>query len=349
MMRNFGLSKYHATFLNLKRLQGLPFSRKIRYMVSAFCGETCRVRTFGTWGLRLVEINLTNRCQCRCLHCYAMDTPEGSVENELSTDEVMRLIDDIEKMGATEIILTGGEPLLRGDILELVEYGHSRGLVVRLITNGILLDESLVRKLKNSGLNWCSISIDSSDPAVHDRFRNYPGCFEKAMDGFLMLNKYKIPSSMISVARKELIYSGDLEKIVSMAKKIGASVVRINFPVPIGRYQNQTDQILSFNEREQVRSLLDSGFVSMESPKERTRCTAAVTKIHILPNGDVTPCVFTPLTFGNIRDRKLIDIWKSMDGFIKEYKKSGQCPVCDPLLRKKLFDAAENQKSGSSF
>lgn len=338
------LNKFHADLLNLKRLNGLSLSSKARYLTKALIGEILRVRIFGTFGLRLVEISLTDRCQCRCVHCYAAERLKSSKKSELTTDELILLIKDIKKLGATEIVFTGGEPLLREDILKLINYAHEIGLISRLITNGILLDDALVGDLKKAGLNWCSISIDSPKPNAHDEFRRYPGCFDKAMNGFRLLSKYKIPSSIISVARKNLISSGELEEIVALGKKIGVTVVRINFPVPIGRFYDHQDQVLSLEEREHVRKLLGTGIVSMESPREGTKCTAAVTKLNIHTNGDVTPCVFVPLPFGNIRTQKLTEIWQAMDNYIQEYKISGQCPMCDPFLRKKLFDSATEHK-----
>ena len=338
------MNKFRGDFHNLKRLKGLSLPRKIVYLIKALTGEILRVRILGAFNLRLVEISLTDRCQCRCVHCYAHDELSASKNNELTTDELIQLLKDIKKIGATEIIFTGGEPLLREDILTLINYAHKMGLVTRLITNGIMLDDAFVGDLKKAGLSWCSISIDSPKPEAHDRFRGYPGCFNKAMKGFQLLSKNKIPFSIIAVARKELIHSGELEEIVALGRKVGATVVRVNFPVPIGRYYNQQDIVLNYEERERVRKLLGTGFVSMESPKEGTKCTAAVTKLNIHANGDVTPCVFTPLPFGNIRNQTLIEIWHAMDNYIQEYKISGQCPMCDPFLRKKLFDTAKERE-----
>ena len=335
--------KIRADLLSLKRLRGLPLGRKMRYLIGAIVGEVFRTRSFGPLGLRLVEISLTDRCQCRCIHCYVAQKAEGDFNAEVTTQEVFWLLDDIVKIGGTEIIFTGGEPLLRHDILDLVSYAHKRGLVVRLITNGVLLSESLVKSLKKAGLSWCSISIDSPHAEEHDRFRRYEGCFENAVNGLLLLVKHKIPCSIIAVARKEIIYNGELEDIVKLGMQLGVTVVRINFPVPIGRYKNRDDQVLNLEERNEVRKLLRYGMVTMESPKEETKCTAAVTKLSVMINGDVTPCVFVPLPYGNIHQHKLSEIWKAMDDYVKEYKIKGQCPMCDPFLRGKLFDAIEQK------
>ena len=155
--------------------------------------------------------------------------------------------------------------------------------------------------------------------------------------------KNKIPCNIITVARKELVYSGELDEIVRIGQKIGVTVVRINFPVPIGRLANQDNQTLNLEEREKVRELLRYGNVVMESPREGTICTAAVTKVNILANGDVTPCVFVPLPYGNIRKSRFPEIWKSMADYNKQFKISGKCTMCDPILRERVFNAAEKQ------
>ena len=337
------LTKYNAQLLSLKRLNGLPFSRKISYAANAIFGEALRVRTFGTLGLRLVEISLTDRCQCRCGHCFASTQQPLPEEDELETLRIKALIDDLSKMGVPEVCFSGGEPLLRHDILEIVSYAHSRGLVARLITNGILLNEQMVANLKHAGLNWCSLSIDSPKSAAHDAFRRYPGCYDKVIEGLKLLVKYKIPCSIITVARKELLNSGELEEIVQIGKRIGVTVVRINFPVPIGRFINQENQTLNFEEREKVRELLRYGNVVMEAPSEGTKCTAAVTKVNILPNGNVTPCVFVPLSYGNIRENSFSEIWNSMAEYSKQFKVNGTCPMCDSILRERVYSAAEKQ------
>jgi MoaA/NifB/PqqE/SkfB family radical SAM enzyme len=301
----------------------------------------------GALGLRLVEISITDRCQCRCNHCFAATKNLTSTADELSKVEIISLLDDIKRMGGTEVCFSGGEPLLRNDIMQLVNYAHQIGLVARLITNGILLTDGIVKDLKQAGLSWCSISIDSPKPEIHDEFRCYPGCFEKAITGLRSLVKHKVPCNIITVARKDLIHSGGLEEIVTLGQNIGVTMVRINFPLPLGRFKDRQEQVLSLEEREQVRKLLSCGIVSMAFPRERTKCTAAVTKINILANGDVTPCVFVPRSYGNLRQHTLNEIWLAMEEHIQKYESKGQCPMCDLYLRKKLFDEIGHKARGS--
>jgi len=308
-------------------------------------GEIFASDLFGSCGLRLVEISLTDRCQCRCEHCFAATENALPIQDELSTLEIEALLDDLAAMRVSEVCFSGGEPLLRSDIVELVAYAATKGLMVRLISNGIAFTEKLVSELKRAGLNWCSVSIDSPEPQMHDTFRGYPGCFERAMAGLKMLNHHGVPASIITIARKNMISSGELEKIVSLGKELGVITVRINFPVPIGRWDGREDFTLSLKEREAVRDLLRYGIVSMESPRESSKCTAGLSKINILPNGDVTPCVFIPLRYGNIRQQKLGEIMQLMGNYHREFKMRGHCPMGDPAMREKILAAAE-QRAG---
>jgi len=321
---------------NLRRVAGLPWAKKVYYIINTIIGETLRTRSIGTLGLRLVEIGLTRRCQCRCAHCAVAITEASSETNELTTSEVRSILDQVAAMHVTEVCFTGGEPLLRQDLVDLVRYAYQLRLVPKISTNGILLSDSLISKLKKAGLAWCAVSIDSAQPGQHDELRRYPGCYEKAIKGINGLVKHGIPTSIVTYTRKNSIYTGDLAEIVALGRTLNVAVVRINFLVPIGRLENQENQTLTFEEREEVRKLLKDGIVSMESPREGTRCTAAVTKIHITPNGDVTPCIFIPMPYGNVRQKSFREIWQTLADFDRMDKPKGHCPMCDPAFRRRL-------------
>src|SRR5574340_335810 len=135
----------------------------------------------GTNDLFLLAINLTNRCNLACAHCY-MDakTLKYGGENELTTQEVCGLLDEIAGRSAeTMVVLTGGEPLMRSDLEELVAHGVKRGLSMVVGTNGVALTDKRVQSLKAAGAMGAGISIDSLDPAKHDAFRGLPGRSEE--------------------------------------------------------------------------------------------------------------------------------------------------------------------------
>ena len=124
------LNRFRVVPLHSKRLSGLPLRRKVRYVATAAFGELMRQRAFASSGLRLVEISLTDRCQCRCEHCFSATADPCLPEDELSTAEVRSLLDDLSSMGVTEVCFSGGEPLLRDDILDLVRHASRKSLGV---------------------------------------------------------------------------------------------------------------------------------------------------------------------------------------------------------------------------
>ena len=122
----------------------------------------------------IMSWNVTRECNLKCGHCY-INAADKKLSNELTTAEGKKLIDQICEVSHPLLVLSGGEPLLRQDIFELISYGSSKGLKMGLGSNGSLIDENVARKLKEAGIATVSISIDSHIPAQHDDFRGVAG------------------------------------------------------------------------------------------------------------------------------------------------------------------------------
>lgn len=129
----------------------------------------------------VVVWNITRTCNLRCRHCYT-DSDAKRYPRELSTDEALRVIDDLAEIRVPRILLSGGEPLLREDIMQLISYANFRGLRVVLSTNGTLIDEATARYLKSAGVKYVGISLDGIG-AANDEFRGVRGAFERAVAG----------------------------------------------------------------------------------------------------------------------------------------------------------------------
>ncbi len=149
-----------------------------------------------------------------------------------------------------------------------------------------------------------------------------------------------IPASITTYVRRGKLANGHLNAIIDMGHSLGVETVRILFPVPIGGLENAQCEVLSQQERQMVRKLLSDPLVTLESPKENTRCTAAVTKVNVMPDGNVTPCVFVPMSYGNVRQERLASIWKRMAEFDSMWKPDGQCPMCDEAFREKIMESS---------
>ncbi len=129
----------------------------------------------------VVVWNSTRSCNLRCIHCY-MDSEPGNYAGELTTSEAKSFIDGLAAFKVPVLLISGGEPLVRKDLFELVDYAKSRNMRVTVSTNGTLIDAGMARRLKKAGVGYVGISLDGIG-ANNDRFRRKEGAFEDALRG----------------------------------------------------------------------------------------------------------------------------------------------------------------------
>lgn len=297
-----------------------------------------------------VVFSVTYKCQCNCIHCSINDYKNE--DDELSIDEIKRAIDFIDNWGPVKIIFFGGEPLLRRDIIQLVDYVAKKGIRVSIDTNCLLLDEDMIAQLKNARISNINISIDSCRGDIHDVLRQKKGSFRSAINGLNLCVQYKIPCLISTYASKRAIVEGDLEGIIKLAKVIGVSGVKILFPILSGKWRTSEQQKLSTEEESHVRSLLNPSFVYIEDAlamvgNNGKGCSAMERNlIYISPYGDVQPCPAIPITFGNIRKESLEKIIKTMEGsaFFNKYGSCETCLMNESIFRESYFSSKSAQK-----
>ena len=187
-----------------------------------------------------VSWNLTQRCNLFCAHCYISAAPGAPAADELSTDECRRVMADIARVNpGTFLILTGGEPLLRKDIFDLAALGRDHGFTVVLGTNGVLLRETQARRMKAAGVQGASLSLDSTDPGRHDRFRHLPGAWQGAVRATEALRGEGLDFSLhMSVTDWNV---GEIPAMIDLAQALGARVLNFFFLVRTGRGEGLTD------------------------------------------------------------------------------------------------------------
>jgi len=130
----------------------------------------------------VVVWNMTKRCNLKCVHCYAQAVDPDQGVDDISTAQAKTMIDDLAAYGAPVMLFSGGEPLVRKDLVELASHATSRGMRAVISTNGTLITKEKARELKSVGLSYVGISLDGGEE-VHDRFRKVPGAFKKALEG----------------------------------------------------------------------------------------------------------------------------------------------------------------------
>ena len=330
-------------------------------------GDAARVEGFAR--PYVVSWNLTYRCNLACEHCYldAGGTPLVGTENfadrsELGTEECFRVIDELAAFAPECVtILTGGEPLLRRDILEIVRRASERGLWVVVGTNGVSITENLARRLAEAGARGLSLSLDALDPDRHDRFRRVRGAWQNTVEGAEILNRTGLPFIVQTTAGSHNI--GELEAIADFAHdRLAAKVWNLYFLVPTGRGQfvsditpAQYDEVLGSLYRIQtkytrrmlvnakcaphyIKTVLETAGVETGLSQIRTYsggaggCPAGTHYMGIRPNGDVTPCPYLPVFAGNLRRSPLADLWTSSELFTDIRRRSslgGRCGACE--------------------
>src|SRR6187455_1912445 len=196
----------------------------------------------------VVSWNLTYRCNLACEHCYldAGGSPQVGTESfadrsELDTEGCFKVIDDLAAFAPECVtILTGGEPLLRRDILEIVQRAAERGLWVVVGTNGVRISENVARRLADAGARGLSLSLDALDADRHDRFRKVRGAWRNTVEGAEILNRTGLPFIVQTTAGSHNL--GELEAIADFAyERLAAKVWNLYFLVPTGRGQFVSD------------------------------------------------------------------------------------------------------------
>jgi len=191
--------------------------------------------------LYLIAVNLTRRCNLRCAHCYLdAATLEHGSDDELSSEEVCSLLDDIAgRSTETMVVLTGGEPLLRRDLETLLEHGSKLGLFMVVGSNGVLLNDKRVQSLKAAGAMGIGISLDSLDPEQHNRFRGSPKAWQKTLAGMEACRQHGLAFQIhFSVTETN---AHEVQAMIDFARASGAWVLNFFFLVCTGRGESMTD------------------------------------------------------------------------------------------------------------
>jgi len=186
--------------------------------------------------LKLLFWEATIKCNLACAHCRRLETNEAVV-TDLSTSQAKELIEQLAQLGRTQpmmpaLVFSGGEPLCRDDIFELVDYAESFGITPALATNGTMINPVTAQKIAGSGIVRVAVSLDGATDEVHDKLRQLDGSFEQALEGIKQLRKKEIPFQINITLTKH--NAGQLEDVYELASSLGAVAVHIFMLVPVG-------------------------------------------------------------------------------------------------------------------
>lgn len=318
----------------------------------------------------LVVWDITYACNLKCKHCYA--SAGKSLDDELTTEEAKQVIDKLDRVCVPIIAFSGGEPLVRKDIFELTNYAGNKGIYVAVATNATLITKEKAKMMKESGIRFVQISLDGANSETHDSFRGINGVYDKTIqgikncvdEGFFVniaatatkYNYKEIPKiidlcenldvnwfmlyNFIPTGRGEFIVENDLtpferEELLNelwIKLKNGGTVNVLSTAPQFARVALESE--IGKNEK-----IVPTHFANPSLSQKLVNlaefiggCGCGRFYCAIRPNGNIEPCVFFPLTIGNIKDDDFEKLWIN-NPILKELRNKdilqGYCSKCE--------------------
>jgi AdoMet-dependent heme synthase len=262
-----------------------------------------------------VQLDITYRCNERCVHCYLDHHDHG----EMTTAEILRLIEEMADAGVLTLTLSGGEIFLRKDLFEIVEHARRLTFCVKLKTNALLIGAREAARLRDLAVQEIQVSIYSHRPEVHDSITLVPGSLKRSLSAIRFLKAQDLKVVMANVLMRQNM--SDYAAVKDLAEEIG---VGFTLDPTITPMMDGNRSILSLGaDADTLRDVFrdsvvvgdvdefcaipsDTGEVNLDSRP----CSAGHTTCYVSPYGDVFPCVQFPLPTGNVRRERFVDIWR---------------------------------------
>jgi len=302
--------------------------------------------------LRLLFWESTIRCNLHCAHCRRVDD-EDTACDDLTADQARGMISQLADVGKAQpfmpiLVFSGGEPLCRPDIFDLIDDARGRGIRAALATNGTLVDGAIARQIRDSGVARVSVSLDGATAEVHNRLRQLDGSFEQALAGVRCLADHGVPFQINVTLTKHNAHQ--IEDVYQLAKTLGAAAVHVFMLVPVGcgqvlaetdmlspqQYEDMLVQICRLDARGEIeikvtcgphyeRVKRQHGLAKAHAVSDRPHaaapgahphgktsrgCLAGLGVVFVAHQGDVFPCGYLPVKCGNILQQPLEEIWR---------------------------------------
>lgn len=294
-------------------------------------------------------IELTNKCNFKCVHCYNFDRTDDSAidlhKDSLTRTEVFDVIDDLAKLGALYINFSGGEATAHPDILDFIQHVKSHHMAPRLKSNGNLITKSFAQKLIASGLDGIDISLYGASEAVYQKFTGIKGSFQRTLNG--IDNLLELGADLhVSL----IIHRDNADQIEEMIQICRSRNILFQFSLEITeRYDGSSGARNHEITLDQYQELITGKFkeyFTTNNQERAVQCSCARSVCGISSKGDVYPCIGAPIKSGNIKEQRLTDIWKNSRELqnIRNLKKSDfkSCQSCE-------YIESCNRSSGSIY
>lgn len=287
----------------------------------------------------------TNACNAKCIHC-STDALKA-YNNELTTQEVKDMFSEFASLGIFDIAISGGEPFVRKDILEILEHIKSLGLKVGIGSNGSIINNSILNKLREIEIDRIQFSLDGLE-FTHDKVRSWTGLYKKTVNSILSALSFGLNVHVCFTVHKYNYQ--DIDSVIDLCLLWGVKRFNLSRIVPTGRGEESLDlsnelwkkistnfekkRKLFSNQMEFSTHLSQQIIINsdLNCQDSYIGCQAGIGQGCVDSRGQVYPCVLLPIEIGNIRDNSFEYIWKNSEvnkALKNRENLKGECHVCD--------------------
>lgn len=284
-----------------------------------------------------IALEITRRCDLACVHCYAESPSVGvrPAHDELSRSDWFGVLDQAAELGALYVTITGGEPLVRPDVFDLLAHAREAGFAVRLFTNATLVDEPAADRIAGLGLVSVEVSLYAADAAIHDGITGVAGSHVRTLRGILALKALGV-----NVIAKTCVMQANVDTLRSLFGLVDEMEIPIRID-PMLTATNSCDlaptrlRISQAQYEEMLRALVSRG-ASLDPVERRLDapvCGAGRTMLAVGATGEVYPCTGYPVAAGDLRTESLAHVWRESEALrairVRAFADQGECASCE--------------------
>ena len=291
--------------------------------------------------LRTIDWGITYKCNFNCTYCSAKILMRSNKDKkELTPEQIKEVWNEAKKLGVIHVNLTGGEPTLKSvdELCRIIRNFEPNKFLISLVTNGSLLNEEKIKKLKEAGLDTLQLSVDSSYPEIHDRLRNKKGNFSQLMQCLRWAKKNGLNVCVSTILTRDNF--DDVKKLADLTKREKAFLL-LNPIAASGACQGKEEKKLKEMDKKRYYDLLKIGHVRTDTIlnfRGGSGCPGGVERIEITAYGDVMTCPLVQISYGNVLEEPLTNIYKRISNFplLKDFVKDCRHVFNDEYIQKMI-------------
>lgn len=316
-----GQSDFKAKIKNARFY--LSFVYKNPFLIARLLKNYFKIFVLNQRVIRAVDISITAACNAKCEHCCIDATVDlrnadgrakRARQKPMTIEEIKDYIHQGAKMGAVVYNFLGGEPLVFKHIYEAIECAKKHHGIAGMSTNGYLLTDEVVAKLKKAGLDVAQVDLGGAiDPHDMDEIRKMKGCYERAMSGIARLKKAGIKVILSTIMTKDNIANGEIWQAIKLAEDLDINI-NVNCATKVGGWSKNDDSALNEDEwkvYQQIKAQPHVRWAGSRNYKDES-CPCGTEKVLISPYAEVQPCGLMPYSYGNLGQEDLKTVWQRM-------------------------------------